>query len=179
MDTIQLNHAIYSRSDLSNKDVFKGTYAINQIPHAYTVNPPFAFIINTSPWPSRGDHWVAIYCVNNNKLEYFDSAGKPPPKSLTTMWSHLGNPSIVYNTQRLQSYCTTLCGEYCLLYIYCRMNNITFDSFLSFFSQNYISNDRKVYRIVHNVFQILPHARPFPVFNRFCIQLSRRLKHNL
>ena len=174
MDTVQLDHALHNRDDLPS-GVFKGTYAINQIPHAYTVNPPFAMIINTAPWPSRGEHWVAIYCTNINQLEYFDSEGKPPPSRLM-MWGHLGNPSIVYNAQRLQSYCSSVCGEYCLFYLYCRMKNVSFTSFLSYFQlKRHISNDRKVYHLVHSVFAILPHNRPFPVFNHFCIQVSREL----
>ena len=149
-----------------------GTFAINQIPHVYMVNAPFAMIINTAPWPSRGEHWIAVYCVNNNQLEYFDSEGRPPLTRISRMWSH----SIIYNTQRLQSYCSSVCGEYCIFYLYCRMKNVSFTSFLSYFQlKRHISNDRKVYHLVHSVFANLPHIRPFPVFNHFCIQVSREL----
>lgn len=173
MDTIQLNHALKSRTDLP-PGVFKGAFAINQLPFVYTLTRPFAFIVNTDPWPLEGKHWIALFCKERSVVEYFDTAAKPPPDLL---WDKLQPNSIVCNTQRLQHDCTSVCGEYCLLFLYARLKRISFRDFLSCFdNSNRLLNDKKAYEIVQQYFDILPHTRPYSVVDSVCVQLSKPLK---
>lgn len=172
MDTIQLNHALGSRTDLP-AGIFKGTFPINQLPHVYTLNKPCAFIVNTAPWPLEGDHWVALFYRNDGVVEYFDSVGNPPPAKI---WKRFGTPSttVVYNPRQLQHSCTSVCGEYCLLFIYCRLKNVSFEDFMSCFVRpNRLLNDNKTYNIVHEYFDILPHSRPYPAIDTLCVQIAK------
>ncbi len=165
MDTLQINHALQEWS------VFRGTFPINHIPMVYTINPPYALVINTDAFPLEGSHWVAVFCDASGNLEYFDSGAQPP------LNHPLFNQSLSYNTKRLQSSCTSVCGEYCILYLLCRLYGIPFINFLDFFTDaKWLQNDAIVYRLVHDNCQILPRERAFPVVSRTCVQLSKKLK---
>jgi hypothetical protein len=170
MDTIQLDHALESRTDIPS-GIFKGTYAINQVPLVYALDKPYAFIINTDPWPQDGTHWVALFCKPNGVIEFFDSIGNPPPAAL---WKHCGNTTVVYNARRLQHHCTSVCGEYCILFIYSRLKDVSFDEFLSCFTNvDLLKNDQKVSMIVNKYFDVLPHSRPYPAISKKCVQISK------
>lgn len=174
MDTIQLNHALRSRTDLP-PGVFKGVFALNQLPFVYSLTKPFAFIVNTDPWPLEGKHWIALFCENDGKIEYFDSAGNPPS---AVIWNRFGTPStVVYNPRQLQHSCSSVCGEYCLLFVYCRLKSVSFQDFISCFkSPNRLLNDKKAYNIAHEYFDILPHNRPYPAIDNLCVQISKPLE---
>jgi hypothetical protein len=166
MDTLQINHALMSRSDIP-PDVFRGTFAINQVPWSQLETVPSAVIVNTAPSSSEGQHWVAVYRTANT-LEVFDSLA-----SNSTIKEYLGSAGS-YNQQRLQSNCSSVCGEYCILYLYCRLSGMHSDAFFKKFSKkDLVANDRLVYSIVHDNFDILPHERPYPVIFPFCVQSSK------
>jgi hypothetical protein len=172
MDTLQINHAL-----MEWKPVFKGTFAINQIPTVYTLDPPFALVLNMDAYPSKGSHWVAMYCNNKESVEYFDSGGMPPPNhdNLDLILNRYNN-NVVYNPKRLQSSCTSVCGEYCILYLICRLHNISFTHFVDFFSErNWLKNDATVFRIVHENCNILPRLRAFPIVSSSCLQIAEKL----
>jgi hypothetical protein len=65
------------------------------------------FNLNTSKEP--GSHWVCWFKRGNNRL-YFDSYGLVPPQELV---DYLGTP-ILRNTEQLQNFNQTNCGEFCL-----------------------------------------------------------------
>lgn len=169
MDTIQLNHALRSRVDIP-PGIYRGAFAINQVPYVYSLDKPYALIVNTAPWPLDGDHWVALFCQKNGVIEYFDSVGNPPPNKL-----RLPTPTtVVYSPQRLQHHCTSVCGEYCILFLYCRLKGVSIGEFVSCFSTtDLLRNDRKALHTVHQYFDILPHTRPYPAIDKLCVQVSK------
>jgi hypothetical protein len=65
------------------------------------------FNLNTSKEP--GSHWVCWFKRGNERL-YFDSYGLVPPQELV---DYLGTP-ILRNTEQLQNFNQTNCGEFCL-----------------------------------------------------------------
>jgi hypothetical protein len=73
------------------------------------------FNLNTSKEP--GSHWVCWFKRGNEKL-YFDSYGLVPPQELV---DYLGTP-ILRNTEQLQNFNQTNCGEFCL-YVLKRLSN--------------------------------------------------------
>lgn len=161
-----------SRSDIP-PGVFRGTFAINQIPWSQLQDAPSAVIINTAPSSTEGEHWVAVY-RNTETLEVFDSLA-----SNSTVKEYLQSAGSVatYNRQRLQSDCSSVCGEYCILYLYCRLSDMDSDAiFRNFSKKNLVANDLLVYSIVHKNFDILPHDRPYPVIFPFCVQTSKPLR---
>jgi hypothetical protein len=177
MDTLQINHALISRSDIP-PGVFRGTFAINQVPISQIKDAPSAAIINTAPSSSEGEHWIALYHGPDKTVELFDSLGsvsihQAPVESLL---QSVGS-NIVHNQQRLQSDCSSVCGEYCILYLYCRLSGMLSETFFKKFTKkDLMENDRLVYSIVHSKFDILPHDRPYPVIFPFCVQRSRSVK---
>ena len=63
--------------------------------------------LNTSKEP--GSHWTCWYRNGNNRI-YFDSYGTVPPQELV---DYLGTP-ILRNTEQLQGYNQSNCGQFCL-----------------------------------------------------------------
>ena len=171
MNTVQINHALQSWLGSQSKyppSIFKGTFALNQMPYVYTLVAPFAMIINTDPLFREGDHWIAIYCPKPNApVEFFDTRGFPVNESyynhvLSVLVAHF---STVYNVYPIQSPCSTVCGEFCIAFLYFRICGVSFDDFLNMFSVvNLRYNDRWVYNFVHKHFDILKFDRPYPAF---------------
>lgn len=87
------------------------------------IAPSTAIVVNTKPHTHRGEHWVAIYRANkSNTIEYFDSFGRPPiHPNFQEFFRRNSNCRYVYNKYRLQGYDSSVCGQYCLTYLYCRI----------------------------------------------------------
>jgi hypothetical protein len=89
-------------------------------------NRSCCFVLNTDPSYAPGEHWLAFYYnYNTHKLEYFDSFGFP-----VSMYPHV-NAALIANclssicvpansSGSLQSVQSTVCGHYCVLYLYWR-----------------------------------------------------------
>lgn len=58
---------------------FVGVFAIDQL-NLVPVRKEMGFILNTDPSTKKGSHWVAVYIVNNDSIEYYDSFGEDPPR---------------------------------------------------------------------------------------------------
>lgn len=77
-------------------------------------------ILNLGDNIRGGTHWVA---VDNKNKEYFDAYGFPPPLKIK---------DYSYNKIPLQYLNSTLCGQYCCLWIYYKKNN-NIDGFYNLF----------------------------------------------
>ena len=175
MDTIQINHALEEW-----KPEFRGTFAINHIPLVYTRKSPFALVFNQDAYPGAGTHWIAIFCDVNGNLEYFDTSGSPPPddnEKLNAIFDEC--KTVVYNNKRIQSFCSSVCGEYCIFYLIARLENISFEQCLNFFSaSNKLQNDVFVYNFVHTHCNIIDRERILPVISPSCaVQIAKKLKN--
>src|SRR4051812_14221523 len=106
MNTIQLEKLM--RRNFVVKNFFKGCFASDKIP-TYT-SYPHCFIVNTDPSYMEGEHWVGINVISPNFIEFYDSFGVYPPKSLHIK-NYLENyKEIFYNNVQLQSYKSEACG---------------------------------------------------------------------
>ena len=69
--------------------------------------------------PNDGSHWVALYIkkLPTGQIEplYLDSYGCPPPKDVTDF---VGTPHIPFNTKDLQGILSSICGWFCLAFLY-------------------------------------------------------------
>jgi hypothetical protein len=186
MNTLQIDHALRSCSwNDRARTVFKGTFALNQIPLAYTLNPPYGLVVNTEPSSQAGDHWIALFQSERAQpVEILDTRGDSYSKELTAPENYIPHLLDVlmiddYQINRLplQSPCSSLCGEYCILFLYCRMMlGLSFESYLSLFSETDLyANDRFVYDFVHQHFEILNYPRETPALysKKSCYQVAK------
>ncbi|KAL3086816.1 hypothetical protein niasHS_008603 [Heterodera schachtii] len=58
-----------------------GCFPSDQIPAGAATPVPYSMVINVDPSGSPGTHWVAVYCEQQNRVEYYDSTGIWPPLS--------------------------------------------------------------------------------------------------
>ena len=84
-------------------------------------------ILNTHPSHRPGEHWLAFFSDPITcKLEFFDSYGFPSNfYNLSSSSVITSTPSscfslVASNNVQLQSYTSSVCGHYCLLYLYLR-----------------------------------------------------------
>ena len=179
MDSHQISHALKSRHDLP-PNIFKGTYALNQLPS--TLSPPFGLVFNTEPLPLDGQHWIALFCPTKGIMEYFDTSANSPLEAESLRKLKLSTSTregcrLIFNTKQIQNECSSVCGEYCVLFLYCRMMGMSFEDFMSCFSDSKLMhNDAFVYSIVHNIFDVPKRERLHPVFDEKCLQSARALK---
>ena len=126
------------------KDVraFGGVLAVDQL---HTANKHKIYIVNTDPSNLPGKHWVGVSL--GDVPEFFDSLGNPPGfynKLFEDCLIHHG-PSYLYNSQRLQSPGSDVCGEFCIQYVLYRAAGYSMSTFVKSFNRsNLYWNDRRV-----------------------------------
>jgi len=139
-----------------------GVYASDQLPTYIT--PSTAIVVNTVPHTESGEHWVAIYLdLHSNVIEYFDSYGRAPyvPEFVQFLRRN-SRYKYIYNKYNLQGYDTSVCGLYCLTFLYCRIHmDMSMNDFLQQFdystaatssSSSSVVNDVLVQKIFKEVF---------------------------
>ena len=75
-------------------------------------------MLNSDPSSSPGTHWLACVKAPGSVLEFFDSYGHPPS---FYHFSFPSNLSILYNHDPLQSVYSSVCGHYCIYFLYFRI----------------------------------------------------------
>ena len=107
---------------------------------------PICFVSNTHPSGFPGEHWVAFYYTSENSAEFFDSYGNAPSDYDFNIQPCFSNPRML---QREKS---TVCGQYCIFYLYHRSRGKTMTQILTPFSGTDLAyNDRSVARFVRNL----------------------------
>jgi hypothetical protein len=90
---------------------FSGVFALDKIPLLRQI--PNSMVINLDTSDMEGSHWIALYTDNNNRTTYFDSLGRPPPKTISSKYKIHD-----YLRKPVQSIFSNSCGQYCILFIY-------------------------------------------------------------
>jgi hypothetical protein len=75
--------------------------------------------VNLADSENSGTHWTALF-IKNNIAVYFDSYGLAPPKDIKQFCK---SKKLIYNTDTIQSFESTACGYYCILFLY-HLNNL-------------------------------------------------------
>ncbi len=133
---------------------FRGVYSSNTFPfQKRSMSAPRSYVCNLDSSNGPGTHWVALYIPKRGPVEYFDSTGMDLPPELFRRFRPSTN--YIYNAIRLQSPFTTVCGQYCLHYLWQRGLCDSMNETLSVF-RNYdpFFNDILVNRIVEHVFKV-------------------------
>ena len=89
------------------------------------------FVFNTHLEHLPGEHWVAVSALPGQTVEYFDSYGFPPhlyPGVLKALRSHGEN--LRWNSTPLQGLLSTVCGDYCVLFLLCVARGWTLSEFV-------------------------------------------------
>ena len=128
-----------------------GVYAADCLP-TYKMPSSSAIVVNTDPHTEQGAHWVAFYLgPDGRRLEYFDSFGRPPHPDTYQSFLRRNKLPYVYNNSRLQGFNTSVCGHYCLGYLYCRSLGLGMQDFVQLFDDSTLVNDVLMY----NLFELM------------------------
>lgn len=136
MNTLQLKKDMMSRIF----SVHENVYAADQLPTG-KVSLPSSIIINLDTSDQQGSHWVCIHIDAQEKAEYFDSYGFPPANPSFIKYMQKNSKMWTYNTRSQQSYFSSVCGHYCIVYLYIRSQHYTLHDFLGLFSIDRDNND--------------------------------------
>jgi hypothetical protein len=137
---------------------FRGVYASDTLPH--DLISPSLFVTNVDPHLEAGSHWVCIYVDRFGKADFFDSYGLPPIVKNHYKYLKRYCTSWTYNSKRLQSPTSSVCGHYCVLYLMCRARGVSLRGFLKHFRTGTPTfNDRLVKKIFTKHFPSTYDAR--------------------
>ena len=99
----------------------------------FHTNRHYCFILNTHRSGAPGEHWLAFFLNHTtHKLEYFDSFGFPL-SAYADVYASLDScqllPFCVHanNAGMLQSLTSTVCGHYCIAFLFWRAKNVHTD----------------------------------------------------
>ena len=164
MNTLEIDHilnamlfpdGVQSKHLGSPTAEYLGVFASDQIPlEKIKLRNANFFVLNTDPSSQSGTHWVACfkhasnsisYLQNNilskreNILEFFDSFGKSPTYY---KFSFPQNLEIVLGHSQLQSNYSSVCGQYCIYFLFQRICNArSFSSIISDLLSNFRKRD--------------------------------------
>lgn len=122
----------------AHPDFHYGVFASNRLPTL--IKTPCIVIANTDPDYKPGEHWCAFFITSDRYGEYFDSFGLPPAtahlkfmRSNCKVWT--------YNKKIIQSGNSSICGNYCLIYLLFKIYGYKMSHFLKIFNNNRELND--------------------------------------
>lgn len=135
MNTLELQKCLHKIHPSLKHNV----YAANRLP--IHVEAPVFVISNLDVDTQPGSHWIAIHIDNKRVGQYFDSFGRPPTgfhKTFLNRNCRLWD----FNTKRLQNDWTTVCGEYCCVYLHYKFYGNSMFDFTHVLQENdTLSND--------------------------------------
>ena len=121
-----------------------GVFARDELPDVTSEIRPWCLILNTDPKYQPGIHWLALYAPKAKFIQLIDSFGFSPINfSLDLLHRlHLGFP--------LTSPSTSVCGNYCIVYIYLHSRNKLLSEHFHLLL-NISNRDSYVKRYIHNL----------------------------
>ena len=149
MNTLQIYNIL--KKELGH--VFKGVYALDQVPN---LKPriPAAYVFNTKPSASPGEHWVAVYIMANRKAVYFDSLGFQPRHTQIIMFLNKHAGKWTFSRKTIQNPFTAVCGQHCIVFLsrFHRSKQIKFA--VKPYGRNLLKNDRSVLKFVTKTYRL-------------------------
>ena len=156
MKTFQLAQVL--TKDPFTKGSFSGVYACDELSSIDINKYPKSFVVSTHPMELPSPHWIAIYFNEQMKEEFFDSHGKHPIHYNKHFLDFINRNAVEWehNKIQLQSAFSTVCGEYCVHFLYHRCRKNLMSSIVNSFVNDNLCNDqlgydfvRRKYRQVH------------------------------
>ena len=119
-----------------------------------TEKKPSVCIINTDPCDEPGSHWVAVFIKSNSEAELFDSYGLLSlSEELVTKLKTFSH--VEFNTTTLQGF-STVCGQYCLVYLLLRSRGFSLKKIVKLLSIVTITEERD--HIIGEVINLTYHG---------------------
>ena len=117
-----------------------GVYPSDMIPQTW--QKPTAFVFNTDNSKRPGAHWVAVYVDEKSNGYFFDSYGVSAyvPEHVNRMRKNC--KTIKYNDLQLQSESSTVCGQFCIMFLYFMACGIGAKNFFDLFGADLKKNDK-------------------------------------
>ena len=138
-------------ADHNIRSKFKGVYAVDEIP---SLKSDSLVVVNLDPADMPGSHWVVIFNKKGSVIEYFDSRGVKPAKSIAEYLLAYKNKECIFSTRRLQQYQTNSCGLFCLYYSFYASRNCSLYNIVSNFHNNLNINEYIVARFAKHYSQM-------------------------
>ena len=98
---------------------FLGVFPMNRLPQNVIRMYPFCFIVNTDHYGFPGKHWIAVYCTRTH-ADVFDPLAGQLPTLLTRWVFRRYGSNWTTNKSAYQFVLSTLCGAYCIWYLFKR-----------------------------------------------------------
>ena len=145
MNTFQLTQVL--TKDPFTKGSFAGVYAFDQLSSIEISKYPKSFVVNTDPTEHSGTHWIAIYFNKQMKGEFFDSYRKHPIHYNKHFWNFMNRNNVEreHNKIQLQSNFSTVCGQYCVYFLYHCYRKRPKSSIVNSVVNDKLHNDQLVY----------------------------------
>ena len=127
---------------------FLGVFPRNLVPSTPAITKlPACYVANSDDEHQPGQHWLAIFIDNEKNLEFFDSYAQPP-----AVYGLHKIGVCTSNKTLLQSLDSTVCGHYCIYYLYNRSLGHSLHAIVSIFSPTSLAcNDSRVRMFVRNL----------------------------
>lgn len=133
---------------------FHGVYAIDRLPEIPKERKKkLFFIVNLSPSYESGSHWVGVMLNTKKKKNiFFDSYGGN--NSVNNILHEFLEGKYVYSKKRVQHYMTTVCGQWCMFFIWemCRGSSLN-EMLHPFCKKHYLVNDHWINTIISKHFK--------------------------
>ena len=114
LSTVDITRTL--NADSKTRNVFLCCTPCDAIP--YSDKFPYAIVVNTDTSRGPGKHWVVIYAVSPNVVEYFDSFAASPIPQIARYLD--GFRTVLRNPKQIQGNDSYVCGCYCIYYIMMR-----------------------------------------------------------
>lgn len=171
MNSLELSQLVQQDRKLGK--IFIGVYANDNLP-SKVLQKPCAIIINTDPAHKRGEHWVAVYFDVLNNAEYFDSYGFEPYIPNIVSFLQVNSLKWDYNRKLFQSYTSSVCGMFCLLYLYFKCRGSSLKYIQNMFTDNLELNDFKVCSFINKTFAYTNNVHCSDYTLQTCIPYCKR-----
>ena len=140
---------------LKNCPNFLGCFAQDELQHLSILSLPVFLIVNFDYAYSSGTHWIALR-IDKRRLEIFDPLGFNTlrwPNIPYCLLNFLHKYSIrrhIRLSNEIQPFDSTLCGFYCIFFIFYRHNH-TFSDCNKLFSDQLYKNDQILYYLFNKI----------------------------
>ncbi len=140
---------------------FLGVFARDHLP-TLTVQTrfPACLVVNSAKSSEGGENWLALYFLDHTHCEYFDSYAFP--YGFYGLTNYLSKFTITASSDhQLQSIDSSVCGHYCIFYLFHRSRGIPMYRILRTFSLTDKNlNDKHILEIVKSNF-VMYHSHQF------------------
>lgn len=185
LHTEQLDYLLAHLAQVTGKVDYLGVFSADCVPSVALLasrSRDACFVSNTDPLGKPGSHWLAFfYYASYRVLEYFDSYGLSLHAYNNVARNYYGRNLAVHqvNFATLQSFLSTACGYYCVLFLRLRTMYDAASSVqcINKLGESSRSRDSAVVKTVHklmhaNLCTALPSSSCFAAQSQSCCSLS-------